>query len=393
MIGGATTSKIHTAVKIEPNYSGTTVHVLDASQSVGVVSNLLSKEKSEAYISKLKDEYENLRTKHKDAKPKTIIPFAKATANKLQLDWNNFTPVVPNKLGVEVFEAYPLDEIANYIDWTFFFHAWELNGVYPKILSHPEKGEEATNLFNDAQKMLAQIIDEKWLQANAVYGLFPANTVEDNTIALYNPAKTDSVIAKLPQLRQQTELEANISLADYIAPESSQKTDYLGLFAVTSGIGIDARVKAFEAAGDDYSAIMIKTLADRLAEAFAELLHKRIRTEFWGYATDENISAEEMHKGKFQGIRPAYGYPACPEHSVKRTIFDLLDCENNAGVSLTEHFAMLPTASVSGMYFAHPDTKYFGVGKIGKDQMEAYASARGIAVENIEKLISPNLGY
>jgi len=393
MIGGATTSKIHTAVKIEPNYSGTTVHVLDASQSVGVVSNLLSKEKSEAYISKLKDEYENLRTKHKDAKPKTIIPFAKATANKLQLDWNNFTPVVPNKLGVEVFEAYPLDEIANYIDWTFFFHAWELNGVYPKILSHPEKGEEATKLFNDAQKMLAQIIDEKWLQANAVYGLFPANTVEDNTIALYNPAKTDSVIAKLPQLRQQTELEANISLADYIAPESSQKTDYLGLFAVTSGIGIDARVKAFEVAGDDYSAIMLKTLADRLAEAFAELLHKRIRTEFWGYATDENISAEKMHKGKFQGIRPAYGYPACPEHSVKRTIFDLLDCENNAGVSLTEHFAMLPTASVSGMYFAHPDTKYFGVGKIGKDQMEAYASARGIAVENIEKLISPNLGY
>jgi 5-methyltetrahydrofolate--homocysteine methyltransferase len=393
MIGGATTSKIHTAVKIEPHYSGPIIHVLDASQSVGVASNLLSKERSAAFVAQTREQYAILRQQHKDAKPKTNISFAQATNNRLKLDWPSYKPTAPKKIGVQIIEDYPLTQIAEYIDWTFFFHAWGIKGVFPSILSHPEKGAEATKLYNDAREMLAHICENKWLTANAAFGIFPANTKDQNSIELYKDETRTTVVARMPQLRQQTELDANVSLADFIAPAESGVQDYIGLFAVTAGIGIDEHVSAFQKAGDDYSAIMLKALADRLAEAFAELLHKRVRTEFWGYTQEAHISMEDIHKGKFQGIRPAYGYPACPEHSVKRTVFDLLQAEENAGISLTESYAMLPTAAVSGMYIAHPQSHYFGIGRIGRDQMEDYAQQRGLPIQHIEKIISPNIGY
>jgi 5-methyltetrahydrofolate--homocysteine methyltransferase len=391
MIGGATTSKVHTAVKIAPEYSGCVAYALDASQSVGVASSLLSKERGPAFAEKLRKEYSDIAEKHKSAKPKTLLTLQQARERKLDLGWSNFQPCTPKIQGTKILLGYPLAEIAEYIDWTFFFHAWDMPGVYPKILSHPEKGREATSLFADAQKMLAEIIEGSWLQANAAIGIFSAYSTAGDSIVLLD--QQGSVLTSLPQLRQQADAEHCLSLADFIAPQSSGKTDYLGLFALTAGIGCQERATAFEQAGDDYSAIMIKALADRLAEAFAELLHHKVRTEYWAYAPDENTSKEDMRKGRFQGIRPALGYPACPEHSVKELMFSLLQADTKAGISLTDSFAMLPAASVSGMYFAHPESKYFGLGRIAKDQAEAYCAARGISLQQLEKTISPNIGY
>lgn len=393
LIGGATTSKIHTAVKIEPHYTGPVVYILDASKSVGAVSSLLNESRSEAYVADIREQYEVLRQQHKNAKPKTSISFATATSKKMKLDWASYKPVVPAKLGLQIIEEYPLTQIAEYIDWTFFFHAWGIKGIFPAILSHPDKGVEATILYNEAREMLTRICEEKWLTANAAFGLYPANTKDSNCIEIYADETRSEVIARMPQLRQQSEQDMNVSLADFIAPEDSGVADYVGLFAVTAGVGIDEHVLAFQKAGDDYSAIMLKALADRLAEAFAELLHKRVRCEFWGYSQDDNLSMEDIHKGKFIGIRPAYGYPACPEHSVKRTVFDLLQAEEKAGIGLTESYAMFPTAAVSGIYIAHPQSHYFGIGRIGRDQMEDYAQQRGLPIEHIEKIISPNIGY
>ncbi len=396
LIGGATTSRVHTAVKIEPNYSGPTIWVPDASRSVGVCTSLLSAEQREAYVRKVKDEAARTREQHAGKKGQgPHYPIAEARAHGLKTDWSAYAPPVPLKTGLQVLGDYPLAEIAKVIDWTPFFQTWELAGRYPKILDDAVVGEAARALFADAQKMLSRIIDERWLTANAVIGLYPANSAGDD-IEVYADEARNKVLAKFHFLRQQMVKpldRPNQCLADLVAPKGSGVADYLGAFAVTAGIGIEERVADYEARHDDYNAIMLKALADRLAEALAELMHLKVRREFWGYAVDEQLSVEALIDEGYRGIRPAPGYPACPDHTEKDILFRLLDAERNAGLRLTESYAMLPAAAVSGFYFAHPQAQYFAVAKIDRDQVEDYACRKGIGVAEAERWLAANLSY
>ena len=400
MIGGATTSKVHTAVKIAQNYSGPVIHVNDASKSVPVASSLISNELRDAFMTDIKKDYERVREQNKNAQSQNkLISMSEARENKFPIDWNKTEIAKPNFIGNKVFDNYDLKEIAEYIDWSPFFHSWELKGSYPKILTDPTRGAEASKLFNDAQKMLDKIISEKWLQAKAVIGIYPANTVKHDDTEVYD--EKGNVIATFHSLRQQSKKPAgqyNIALSDFIKPKNVtssevEKNDYIGSFALTTGIGIDAHVARFEKDHDDYSAIMLKALADRLAEAFAELLHKKVRTEIWGYAKNENFKNEDLIKEEYAGIRPAPGYPAQPDHTEKNTIWKLLDVEKNTGITLTESLAMVPTAAVSGLYFAHPQSHYFGIGKLNKEQIEDYAKRKTMAVADAERWLGSVLAY
>ena len=397
LIGGATTSRAHTAVKIEPHYHGPTVWVKDASRAVGVAQNLISDELKGAYVAKMRDEYVQVREQHAGRRAHTKwLSLAQARANKVEIDWSGYTPPTPSFLGLKVFDDYSLEEIARYIDWTPFFHAWEMHGSYPKILDDAQKGMEARKLFADAQQTLQKIIAGKWLGAKAVIGFFPANSVDDDDIEVYSDESRSQVLTTLHHLRQQDEKppgRPNQCLGDFVAPKETGLKDYIGAFAVTAGLGIDEHVQRFEAAHDDYHAIMVKALADRLAEAFAELMHERVRKEFWGYVPDEHLDNEALVREEYRGIRPAPGYPACPEHTEKGLLWRLLDAEKNAQIQLTDHFAMWPAASVSGWYFAHPEAKYFAVGKINKDQVVDYARRKGMTLTEAERWLAPNLGY
>jgi len=395
LIGGATTSRVHTAVKIAPHYTGPVIHVNDASKSVPVASNLLSNELRAAFMEEVRADYEKVRELNKNAQSQNkFISLSEARKNKLPINWEAHVPAKPLFTGVKVFDAYSLEEIAKYIDWTPFFHSWELKGVYPRILTDPKHGTEATKLFNDAQKMLQQVIDEKWLTANAVVGVFPAATVnEDDIEVLIHPEGAETVM--FHTIRQQTKKPAgqyNVALSDFICPkQASTYRDYIGAFALTTGIGIDAHVARFEADHDDYSAIMLKAIADRLAEAFAELMHHKVRTEIWGYAANESLTQEDLIKEKYQGIRPAPGYPAQPDHTEKLTIWKLIEVEKHTGITLTESLAMVPTAAVSGLYFSHPQAHYFGVGKINDEQVRDYALRKNMDDEVAVKWLSPIL--
>ena len=384
LIGGATTSKAHTAVKIYENYDGSTIHVLDASRAVTVVEQLLGRKK-DAYVQSAKEENERVRQQYLDRKSiKKLLPFAEAARNKLKIDWTSYTPKKPNKLGLNVFEDFDLSEIKKFIDWTPFFQTWELAGKYPAILTDNVVGEEAKSLFKDANEMLDKIISEKWLTAKAVVGTWKANS---NNESVYIEDE-NGAITELNFLRQQaafTKGKPNKSLSDYIAPKDSGIQDYIGAFVVTAGIGIEKHVERFEKDHDDYNSILIKALADRLAEAFAELMHKKMRTEIWGHQSSEELSNEELIKEKYAGIRPAPGYPACPEHTEKEILFELLDATKNTGIHLTESMAMYPTAAVSGYYIAHPESRYFNVGKIGQDQVESYVSRKSWEDNEVQK--------
>ena len=397
LIGGATTSRVHTAVKIEPGYQGTTVYVKDASRAVGVATSLLSDDLKIKFIDNVKTEYDKVRLQHAGKQRKVEwLTLEKARANKIAIDWNEYTPPKPNQLGVQIINDVTLKEISEYIDWTPFFKTWELAGRYPKILADEIVGVHATELFKDAQDMLDKIINEQWLQAKAVIGLFPANQINDDDIEVYVDDTRTDVLSTLHHLRQQNQKppgRPNQSISDFIAPKDSGIADYIGAFAVTAGIGIEEHIKRFDADHDDYQSIMLKALADRLAEAFAELLHARVRTQDWGYISDENLDNDALIKEKYTGIRPAPGYPACPEHTEKALLWKLIDPLANAGIEITESFAMLPTAAVSGWYFSHPESRYFGVGKINRDQVESYAERKGMTIEEAERWLSPTLGY
>jgi 5-methyltetrahydrofolate--homocysteine methyltransferase len=397
LIGGATTSQIHTSVKIDPQYQGAVVYVADASRAVGVASTLLSKDRRKAYIAETKDRYRQLREQRAEQQQdRKLASLGEARANKFQTDWENYRPAKPAFLGIRVLDDYPLSELVSHIDWSPFFKAWELTGKFPAILDDEVVGTEARQLFADAQAMLEQIVNEHWLQARAVIGFFPANTINDDDVELYcdaNRSGTQTVFHFLRQQMSRRNQAPNHCLADFIAPKDSGTEDYIGAFAVTAGIGIETRVAAFEAEHDDYNSILLKALADRLAEALAERLHERVRKEFWGYASAENLSSEEMIKEQYRGIRPAPGYPACPDHTEKRLLWELLEPATNAGMTLTESYAMLPTASVSGLYFSHPEARYFGIGKLARDQVSDYADRKGMAVEEVERWLPSVLGY
>jgi len=396
LIGGATTSRVHTAVKIEPNYSAPTVWVPDASRSVGVCTSLMSDELRAEYIGRIKAENERTRQQHKGKKGHgPHYSIAEARKHGLPTDWSSYRPAVPKALGVKVLAGYPLADIASLIDWTPFFQTWELTGRYPKILEDKVVGEAARNLFADARAMLARIVDDRWLTANGVIGLFPANSVGDD-VEVYADESRTQVLATFHFLRQQMvkpDDRHNHCLADLVAPKESRVRDYIGCFAVTAGIGIDPLLEAYEAKHDDYSAIMLKALADRLAEAFAELMHLRVRKEFWGYAADEDLSVEELIEEAYTGIRPAPGYPACPDHTEKESLFRLLNAQDNAGITLTESFAMLPSAAVSGFYFSHPQSQYFAVGRIDQDQVQDYARRKRMPLEIMERWLASALAY
>ncbi len=396
LIGGATTSRVHTAVKIEPNYKGPTVHVIDASRAVGVAGNLRSDTLRPDYVAGVRAEYQDVRTQRGTRKAEERHQsIADARKNRLSIDWKAPTPPEPCFTGVRALEDYPLEELVPLIDWTPFFQTWELAGHYPAILSDPIIGPAASNLFRDARELLDRIVRERLLSARGVFGFFPANSVGDD-IEVYADSSRAETRATIHTIRQQMVKppgRPNLALADFVAPRETGLADYVGAFAVTAGGGIDALVTGFEATHDDYNAILTKALADRLAEAFAELLHQRVRREFWGYAPDEELDNEGLIKERYQGIRPAPGYPACPDHTEKRILFDLLRVEESAGITLTESFAMLPAASVSGYYFSHPQSQYFGVGKIERDQVEDYARRKGMDVAAVERWLSPNLNY
>ncbi len=397
MIGGATTSKAHTAVKIDQNYECPTVWVKDASRAVGVAQSLISQDLKEKFVSDLKEDYETVRINHAGRRKKTNwAKIEDARLNKAKIDWDTSDIGVPAFTGVKVFDDYSLEEIKEYIDWTPFFFAWELKGRYPKILTDKEKGEEATKLFKDALAMLDKIIEEKWLTAKAVVGVFSANSVNDDDVEVYTDDSRSEVKTTLNFLRTQTQQppgRPNYCLSDFIAPKETELEDHIGAFAVTTGIGIDEHVKRFEADHDDYSSIMLKVLADRLAEAFAELMHKRMRKEFWAYAKEETLDNAALIAEEYKGIRPAPGYPACPDHTEKAKLWDLIDADQNAGISITESFAMLPAASVSGWYFSNPESKYYAVAKINRDQVEDYAKRKNMTLAETERWLSPNLGY
>ena len=403
MIGGATTSRAHTAVKIAPEYKETVVHVNDASRAVTVASNLLQAETKESYVKAIREEYDKLRDGYLNrSRDKNYHTIESARKNKLQIDWENFTPVKPNFIGTKTIEI-ELSELVDFIDWTPFFNSWQLFGKYPAILTDEIVGEQATNLFLDAKNMLQKILSEKWLAANGVLGIFPANTINDDDILVQSQkSNTESeepvtnnqqptLFLTLRQQSQKTVGAPNIALADFVAPKDSGKQDYIGCFCVTTGFGVDEKAAEFEKNLDDYNSIMIKALADRFAEAFAEYLHLKVRKEIWGYASDENLSNFDLIAEEYKGIRPAPGYPACPDHLEKPLIFKLLNVEQEIGVTLTESMAMWPASSVSGYYFANPESKYFGLGKIKEDQVIDYAKRRGISTETATKWLAPNI--
>jgi 5-methyltetrahydrofolate--homocysteine methyltransferase len=395
LIGGATTSRAHTAVKIAPNYSGPVVYVPDASRSVSVVQNLLAA-KPDAYLAEVRADYERIRVQHRDKKgPGPLHPLARARELGFKTDWRNYVPPKPAKTGITALRRYPLAELVDYIDWGPFFQAWELSGPYPKILEDPVVGEAARKLFAEAQETLGRIVRENLIEANGVFALYPAAQVNADDIEVYADDARSKRLMTWHNLRQQNhkpEGRANLCLADFVAPKASGVRDWVGAFAVCAG-GIEGRVAELEKRGDDYNAIMLKVLADRLAEAFAERLHERVRREFWGYATDEKLTQQELIGERYRGIRPAPGYPACPDHTAKGALFRLLDAERNAGMKLTESFAMLPASAVSGFYLSHPEASYFAVGKVGRDQVEDYARRSGLGVGEAEKWLAPYLAY
>ncbi|HEX3706422.1 MAG TPA: methionine synthase [Mycobacteriales bacterium] len=417
MIGGATTSRAHTAVKVDKKYHGPVIWVKDASRSVPIVAALLSDEQRPSLLAEVETDYDALRKRYAErADAKVVLPLAAARENRTPIDWSDYRPPRPRLLAqqapdvhhdgdwksasatqfVKVFADYPLNELRDYIDWQPFFNSWEMKGRFPDILNNPASGEAARRLWDDAQAMLDRLIEEKWLRAAGVFGLFPANSVNDDDIEVYTTEQRTDVRRTLREVRQQTEHRPGVphrSLADFVAPKSTGLHDYVGAFAVTAGLGITEKITEFKAALDDYSAILLESLADRLAEAFAERLHERVRTEFWAYQPDENLDNEALISEKYVGIRPAPGYPACPEHTEKLAIWDLLDVQANTGIELTESMAMWPGAAVSGLYFSHPQSQYFVVGQIGRDQVEEYATRKGWTVEEAEKWLSPNLGY
>ncbi|GAB6071379.1 methionine synthase [Thiomicrorhabdus hydrogeniphila] len=398
LIGGATTSKAHTAVKIEPQYDHPVVYVKDASRAVGVAQSLISNDLKAGFAAKIREEYETVREERKArAKEVRRIPINKARENPSLTDqaWENYTPIKPTFLGSKVLEDFPLEKLVEHFDWSPFFQAWELHGLYPRILNDKVVGEEAKKVFADAQAMLKQIVDEKWLTAKAVYGFYPANRVGDD-IEIYADESRSEVVHRFHHIRQQAEKKrggANNCLSDFVTSKESGVADYIGLFAVTAGIGIDEHIERFEANYDDYSSIMLKALADRFAEAFAETLHEIVRKEDWGYAPDEALENEDLIKERYQGIRPAAGYPACPDHTEKGIMWEILKPDEKIGLEITSSFAMFPTAAVSGTYFAHPESRYFGVGSVGRDQVEDYAQRKGWSIEKTETWLAPNLGY
>ncbi|MGE0387945.1 MAG: methionine synthase, partial [Gammaproteobacteria bacterium] len=397
LIGGATTSRAHTAVKIEPSYAHPVVHVKDASRAVTVATSLLSQTLRAEFVDAVRAEYAVLRERHAGKQSRTAwLTLAEARANRFATDWSRVEPVAPARLGVQVLDDYPLEELARYIDWTPFFVAWELAGRFPRILDDEVVGAEARRLYEDGRRLLDEIVARRLLRARAVFGLFPANTVGDDDIAIFADEHRRGELAVAHCLRQQQKRpdgQPNFALADFVAPEESGVQDYIGAFAVTAGHGLEDLVARFEADHDDYNAILAKALADRLAEAFAERLHERVRTQFWGYAGSERLDNEALIDERYRGIRPAPGYPACPDHTEKRIIWDLLDVERNAGMRITESYAMWPAASVSGWYFAHPQARYFAVGKIDADQARDYARRKGMDLRQAERWLAPNLGY
>ena len=394
LIGGATTSKAHTAVKIAPVSKGPIIHVNDASRAVAVVSNLLQKDKKEPYILKIREEYEVFKEKFLErTSSKTYLTYQQAQQNFLTLDWDQFKPTPPKTLGGITLTDFPLEELVPFIDWSPFFRSWDLHGKYPDILTDSVVGEQAQSLFADAKEMLAQLVKEKWLTAKARFGIFPANANGDD-IEIYTDEDREKVFATWLTLRQQLKKskdQPNIALSDFIAPKTTGVKDYMGAFCVCTGFGTFEKAKAFEEENDDYNSIMIKALADRLAEAFAEYLHLKVRKEYWGYASDEKLSNKELINETYKGIRPAPGYPACPDHLEKKTLWDLLKVEEEIGVTLTESLAMWPAAAVSGYYFAHPEARYFGLGKIKEDQLVSYSQRRKISLEEARKWLNPNL--
>jgi 5-methyltetrahydrofolate--homocysteine methyltransferase len=397
LIGGATTSRIHTAVKIDPCYDGPVIHVLDASRSVPVASELINPTTRTGMKERIKREYAQLRTDHESRRQdKVYLSLDEARRNAVPIDWAGYKPKAPSFLGKKEFLKFPLEEIRPYIDWTPFFQTWMLAGRYPDILKDPVVGAEATRVYNDAQAMLDKIIVGQKLQANGVVAFYPARRTGPDEVTVYRSPDASEPIKTLYFLRQQNKKAPNLpnfSLADFIAPASAGKIDYIGLFAVTTGIGLEKLIAPFKSQHDDYSEIMAKALADRLAEAFAECMHARVRTVWWGYAVDEKLTPDQLIAEEYQGIRPAPGYPACPDHTEKQTLFELLAPEKNAGIRLTESFAMFPASAVSGYYFAHPESRYFGLGKIGRDQVEDYARRKGMSTVEMERWLAPILGY
>ncbi|MDR2871196.1 MAG: methionine synthase [Xanthomonadaceae bacterium] len=396
MIGGATTSRAHTALKIDPHYDAPTIWVKDASRSVNVAQSLISKDLRETFVAANSADYAEIRTRHHNrGDAKRLVSLSKARAQRFDGDWTHYTPPVPRVPGLTVFEDYPLTELVKFIDWTPFFQAWELGGRFPAILDDPHVGQQAGDLYRDARAMLHTVITENWLRAKAVLGLWPAHSVGDDVMVMPD-LSGEHERTRLHFLRQQVDKPAerpDFCLADFIAPQDSGKRDWIGAFAVTAGIGIETHIARFEAAYDDYNAILLKSLADRLAEAFAEHLHQRVRREFWGYAADEALNNEDLINEKYQGIRPAPGYPACPDHSEKAVLFRLLNAEEHAGMQLTESFAMLPTAAVCGYYFSHPRSQYFVVGRLSKEQIQDYAKRKGVDVAQAERWLASNLDY
>jgi 5-methyltetrahydrofolate--homocysteine methyltransferase len=392
MIGGATTSRAHTALKIDPHYKSPTVWVKDASRAVGVAQSLVSPDLRGPFMAANDADYADIRQRHRNrGDAKRLVSLEKARGQRFDGGWADYDPPAPNMPGLHVFSDYPLDDLVEVIDWTPFFQAWELAGKYPAILTDPVVGKQASELYRDARAMLDTIIREHWLTAKAVFGLWPANSVGDDVVVDTGDGSTT-----LHFLRQQVDKPVerpDFCLADFIAPKDSGKRDWIGAFAVTAGIGIDAHVARFEADHDDYNAILLKALADRLAEALAERLHQCVRTDAWGYAADESLENDALIAEKYRGIRPAPGYPACPEHSEKGTLFELLDAGENAGMQLTESFAMLPTAAVSGYYFSHPRSQYFVIGRVSKEQAEDYARRKGVTLQQAERWLAANLDY
>ena len=392
LIGGATTSKIHTAIKIAPQYNHPVVYVKDASRSVNVVANLLAN--NQTFVKELQDDYAQIRTFHGQKKQKQYLSIEEARANKFHPEWSSSTVYTPPFTGVKHLTDFPLEELRKYIDWTFFFFVWEMKGKFPDILNDDRQGEEARKLYADANQLLDEIIEKKMLQANGAFAIWPANSDGDD-IVVYTDETRRMELGRFHHLRQQEIKKGeakNFCLSDFVAPAATGIKDYFGAFAVTTGIGLEPWLKQYRADHNDYKAIMLEALADRLSEAFAELLHEQVRKQYWGYAPDENLTLEEMFHVDYQGIRPALGYPACPEHHEKGTLFKLLRAED-LGMSLTEHYAMYPTASVSGQYFAHPESRYFSLEKIGRDQVEDYAARKGVSIELVEQFMPANLNY
>jgi 5-methyltetrahydrofolate--homocysteine methyltransferase len=396
LIGGATTSRVHTAVKIAPQYSGPVVYVPDASRSVSVAQSLLSQENRSAYISEVSADYAKIRQQHADKKgPGPLLPIARARELGHATDWKAYAPPRPAKPGLTVLKNYPLEKLVPYLDWGPFFQTWELSGAYPAILEDPVVGAEARKLLEDARSFLKRMIEGRWVRASGVLGLFPAARAGDD-IEVYRDESRRELRATWHNLRQQNQKpagRANQCLADYVAPKESGVPDWIGAFAVTAGLGIEKKLAEFERAHDDYAAIMLKALADRLAEAFAEHLHERVRREYWGYAPEEALDNAALVAEQYRGIRPAPGYPACPDHTEKSALFALLEAQANAEMRLTESYAMLPAAAVAGFYLSHPEARYFAVGKVGKDQVEDYARRKGLRVQEIERWLAPYLDY